>query len=143
MPLCEVRPSFPGQASLAAVLRGTPEEEAAPADDDGLAAVGGNMKLLARVCRLFVEQTPHLLQGLRDAINSGDAGTVAQKAHTLKGAVSNFGAADAVHAASEIERAGKEEAIDRAAELLPLLEAKLRDLEAKLENALEVLSAES
>ena len=50
--------------------------------------------------------------------------------------MSNFGAADAIHAASEVERAGKEEAIDRAAELLPLLEAKLRDLEAKLEGAL-------
>jgi signal transduction histidine kinase/CheY-like chemotaxis protein len=124
------------QPSLAAVLRGTAEEGTPPTDDDVLAAVGGNMKLLARVRAAFAEQTPRLLQGIRDAIGTRDATSIAQKAHTLKGAVSNFGAADAVHAAGEIERAGREEAIDRAAELLPLLEAKLRDLEAKLEAAL-------
>jgi HPt (histidine-containing phosphotransfer) domain-containing protein len=130
------------QQSLAAVLRGmSSEEEPAPEDDDLLAAVGGNMKLLARVRALFVEQTPRLLQGIREAINTRDAETIRQKAHTLKGAVANFGAAGAVHAASEIERAGKEEAIDRAAELLPLLEAKLRDLEEKLEAALSGAAA--
>jgi two-component system, sensor histidine kinase and response regulator len=88
----------------------------------------------------FAEQTPRLLQGIRDAIGSRDAISITQKAHTLKGAVSNFGAAAAVQAASEIEKAGKEEAIERAAELLPLLEAKLRDLEARLESALAVMS---
>ena len=35
---------------------------------------------------------------------------------------------------------GSEEEIDRVAELLPLLEAKLRDLEAKLEAALDAAS---
>jgi two-component system sensor histidine kinase/response regulator len=129
------------QASLAAVLRQTPEEQpAAPADHDVLAAVGGNMKLLARVRAAFAEQTPRLLQGIRDAINARDAAGITKNAHTLKGAVSNFAAADALHAAAEVERAGKEEAIDRAAELLPLLEAKLRDLEAKLEAALDAAS---
>jgi two-component system sensor histidine kinase/response regulator len=128
------------QQSLATVLRGTAEEETAPADDDVLAAVGGNMKLLARVRAAFAEQTPRLLQGIRDAIGTRDADAITRNAHTLKGAVSNFGAADAIHAASEIERAGTEEAIDRAAELLPLLEAKLRDLEAKLEAALDAAS---
>jgi signal transduction histidine kinase/CheY-like chemotaxis protein len=131
------------QASLAAVLRGTmPEEEPAAADENVLAAVGGNAKLLARVRAAYAEQTPRLVQGIRDAINSRDALSIAQKAHTLKGAVSNFGIADAVHAASEVERAGKENAIDRAAELLPLLEAKLRDLEAKLEAALALMTAD-
>jgi HPt (histidine-containing phosphotransfer) domain-containing protein len=129
------------QQSLAAVLRGMPpaEEEPPAQDDDLLAAVGGNMKLLARVRDAFAEQTPRLLQNIRDAIAARDATTITQKAHTLKGAVSNFGAADALHAASEIERAGKEQAVDRAAELLPLLEAKLRDLEARLDAALSAV----
>src|SRR5437763_1980900 len=83
--------------SLAAALRGTPaEEEPAAEDHDVLAAVGGNMKLLARVRALFVEQTPRLLQGIREAINTRDAETIRKKAHTLKGAVANFGAAAAV-----------------------------------------------
>ncbi|MEK6373525.1 MAG: ATP-binding protein [Acidobacteriota bacterium] len=121
------------QPALAAILRGA---EPPPLEDDFVAAVGGNMKLLARVRDAFVEQTPRLLQGIRDAIGIRDAKSIYEKAHTLKGAVSNFGVADAVQAAGEIERAGKEEAIDRAAELLPLLEAKLRDLEARLDEAL-------
>jgi two-component system sensor histidine kinase/response regulator len=121
------------QPALAAILRGA---EPPPADDDFLSAVGGNMKLLARVREAFVEQTPRLLQGIRDAIGVRDSKSIYEKAHTLKGAVSNFGVADAVQAAGEIERAGKENAIDRAAELLPLLEAKLRDLEARLDSIL-------
>jgi signal transduction histidine kinase/DNA-binding response OmpR family regulator len=121
------------QPALAAILRGA---EPAPPEDDFVVAVGGNMKLLARVRAAFVEQTPRLLQGIRDAIGVRDAKSIYEKAHTLKGAVSNFGVEDAVQAAGEIERAGKENAIDRAAELLPLLEAKLRDLEARLDEAL-------
>jgi signal transduction histidine kinase/CheY-like chemotaxis protein len=124
------------QASLAAVLHDTPEIVPAPPEDDVLAAVGGNMKLLARVRAAFAEQTPRLLQGIRDAIGSRDASAISRNAHTIKGAVSNFGATGAVNAASEVERAGKEEAIDRAAELLPILEAKLRDLEERLSAAL-------
>src|SRR5437764_2932801 len=51
--------------ALAAVLRGSspaPEEPAPPEEGDLLAAVGGNVKLLARVRDAFVEQTPRLLQ---------------------------------------------------------------------------------
>ena len=88
------------QMSLAAVLRGTvpPEEEPPAADQNVIAAVGGNMKLLARVRDAFAEQTPRLLQGIRDGINGRDAASIAQKAHTLRGAVSNFGAAEAMSA---------------------------------------------
>jgi HPt (histidine-containing phosphotransfer) domain-containing protein len=82
-------------------------------------------KSFNKFCRsgvAFAEQTPRLLQGVRDAINARDAAVITKNAHALKGAVSNF-------AAAEIEPA-KEEAFDGAAELL---EAKLRDLEAKLD----------
>src|SRR5262249_44312551 len=97
------------QEALAAVLRGAGEpESSAPAREDVLAAVGGNLKLLARVRAVYAEQTPRLLQGIRDAIGSRDAGVITKNAHTLNGAVSNFGATDAMNAASEVERAGKE-----------------------------------
>jgi signal transduction histidine kinase/DNA-binding response OmpR family regulator len=122
------------QPALAAILRGA-EPPPLP-EDDFVTAVGGNMKLLARVRDAFVEQTPRLLQGIRDAIGVRDGKSIYEKAHTLKGAVSNFGVAETVQAAAEIERAGKEEAIERAAELLPLLEAKLRDLEMRLDSIL-------
>jgi two-component system, sensor histidine kinase and response regulator len=122
------------QSALSAVLSGA-SGFSAPADDDILAAVGGNMKLLARVRDAFVEQTPRLLQGIRDAIRARDAKSLSDKAHTIKGAVSNFGFGDAVTTAAAMERAGRDGAIDRAAELLPLLEAKLRELEERLESA--------
>jgi len=132
-----VLPKPVSQPALAAVLRGAEAPASPPPDEpDILSAVGGNMKLLARVREAFVEQTPRLMQGIRDAIAARDAKSIYEKAHTMKGAVSNFGVAGAVQAASEIERAGRESAIDRAAELLPLLEAKVRDLEERLEEAL-------
>src|SRR5207244_12506131 len=58
------------QPALAAVLRGSAPEEQLPTDDDLVAAVGGNMKLLARVREAFAEQSPRLMQGILDAIGT-------------------------------------------------------------------------
>ena len=127
------------QTALAEVLRGSPQPPPLEwAGDEIMTAVGGNMTLLARVRDAFAEQTPRLLDGIRAAIARRDAAGIYQNAHTLKGAVSNFAVADAVSTALEVERAGTEAAFDRAAELLPLLEAKLRDLEERIDAALQV-----
>jgi HPt (histidine-containing phosphotransfer) domain-containing protein len=128
------------QATLGAMIREvTGLVTSAPAShpaDGILGAVGGNVRLLARVRDAFAVQTPRLMAALRDAIASRDADALYQTAHTLKGAISNFDVPAAIAATVQIERAGKAGDFDRASELLPELEVAIRELEEKIEAAL-------
>ncbi len=117
------------QNRLAAVLRGQSPE---PDGDTILEAVGGNVKLLARVRDAFVTQSPRLIDAMRDAIAQRNADVLHRSAHTLRGAISNFGIGAALDAAIELERAGKDADFSRAATLLPQLEVAVRELEERM-----------
>jgi signal transduction histidine kinase/DNA-binding response OmpR family regulator len=128
------------QAALGAMIRdvtGTvlSETPAGPADAI-LDAVGGNVRLLARVRDAFAMQTPRLLASVREAIAARDSEALCQAAHTLKGAISNFDVPDAAAATEQLERAGKTGDFDRAAALLPEFEAAIHELEERIEEAL-------
>jgi HPt (histidine-containing phosphotransfer) domain-containing protein len=101
-----------------------------------LDAVGGNVRLLARVRDAFATQTPRLLAALRDAIAARDGEALFQTAHTLKGAISNFDVPHAIAVSVQLERAGKVADFDTAGELLPELEAAIHQLEERIEAAL-------
>jgi two-component system, sensor histidine kinase and response regulator len=118
-------------ARLAAVISGATSEEPKVLD-----AVGGNVRLLARVRDAFVKQTPRLLAAIREAIDDRNPDAIARNAHTLKGAMSNFVGSDAQTLAAEIEQAGKDGNYVRAADLLPKLEAAADDLGKKIDAAL-------
>ncbi len=120
------------QNRLAAVLRGKSLEAAG---DTILEAVGGNVKLLTRVRDAFVSQAPRLLDAMRDAIEHRNANELYRNAHTLKGAISNFGMGEALEAAIEIERAGREAGFERAAQILPRLEEGVRELQERMSAA--------
>jgi CheY-like chemotaxis protein len=121
------------QNRLAAVLRGQSPE---PDGDTVLEAVGGNVKLLARVRDAFITQSPRLIDSMRDAIAQRNSDTLYRSAHTLKGAISNFGIGEALDAAIQIERAGRDADFGRAATILPTLEAAVRELEERMSAAL-------
>ena len=121
------------QNRLAAVLRGQSPE---PESDAIMEAVGGNVKLLARVRDAFTSQSPRLIATMRDAIEHGNADELYRSAHTLKGAISNFGMGEALDAAIQIERAGREGDFTAAATLLPQLETSVRELEERMSAAL-------
>jgi two-component system, sensor histidine kinase and response regulator len=121
------------QNRLAAVLRGQSPE----ADGDTiLEAVGGNVKLLARVRDAFTSQSPRLMDSMREAIAQRNHDELYRSAHTLKGAISNFGMGEALDAAIQIERAGREADFSRAAALLPSLEVAVHELEDRMSAAL-------
>ena len=129
------------QASLGAIIREVtgvmlPTAPSSSPAHAILDAVGGNVRLLARVRDAFALQTPRLLTALRDAIAARDGEALFQTAHTLKGAISNFDVPEAIAAAIELERAGKASDFIRAEELLPELEAAIHDLEEQIEAAL-------
>jgi signal transduction histidine kinase/CheY-like chemotaxis protein len=126
------------QNRLAAVLRGqSPEPEA----DTIMEAVGGNVKLLARVRDAFTSQSPRLIATMREAVAERNSDELYRAAHTLKGAISNFGMGEALEAAIQIERAGRDADFKSAETLLPSLESAVHELEERMSTALAAADA--
>jgi CheY-like chemotaxis protein len=69
--------------------------------------VEGDRALLKEIVNLFLEDTPKLLNELRSAIDESDTRKIERAAHTLKGALGNFGVARAVELARDMEKAGR------------------------------------
>jgi HPt (histidine-containing phosphotransfer) domain-containing protein len=87
--------------------------------------VGGDARALAEVARIFLADAPRRLGEIRRAIAKRDARALRAAAHTLKGAVANFGAQGAVEAALELQKIGDAGELDEAPLVLERLEAEL------------------
>jgi CheY-like chemotaxis protein len=99
-------------------------------------AVGGNLKLLARVSDAFARQTPMLLAQMRAAIERRDAEALHKSAHTVKGAVSNFDGDPSLDLALMLEAAARAGDFARAANLVARLETALAALERRITAAM-------
>ena len=69
--------------------------------------VGGDASLLQEVAQLFLEDYPNSLSAIETAIQSGDSKALERAAHTLKGAVANFGVDPVVQSALALEMSGR------------------------------------
>jgi HPt (histidine-containing phosphotransfer) domain-containing protein len=61
-----------------------------------LARYEGDKEMLREVAQLFVDDSPQVLEAVRAAVASRDPKAIHRTAHTLKGTVSNFLAAEDV-----------------------------------------------
>jgi len=104
-----------------------------------LEGVGGNRRLLQKLAKLFLADLPKLAARIQTALASRDGEELAKAAHALKGSVGNFGAAQAVEAASEIERHGRSGVLSAAQDAWARLDSEL----VVVRNELERLSAPS
>ena len=95
--------------------------------------VDGDLEFLQELAELFFESSEELLSELHTAIASGDAETVGTTAHTLKGALENFGAMRAFNLALELEKMGKSGMLDQAKTVSAKLEAELQDVKSQIE----------
>jgi two-component system, sensor histidine kinase and response regulator len=91
--------------------------------------------LMAEVAELFLDSAPGLLAHVREAIARGDAPGLERAVHALRGAASNFGAADTVAAAARLEAMG------RGGELTGA-DAAYADLERAITRLLGALAAQ-
>ncbi len=98
-------------------------------------AVGGNVRLLARVSAAFAKQTPELLLAMREAIAGRDGDALYRAAHTMKGAVSNFGVDPSLDLSIMIEEAAKQGDYPRASALVTRLDAAVAALERRISAA--------
>jgi HPt (histidine-containing phosphotransfer) domain-containing protein len=87
------------------------EERAMPEDFDRTAALehcGGDAQLLGELISMFLVEIPGWMANLSEGLASGNAEKVKRTAHTIKGAVSTFGARPAQAAALRLETIGKQ-----------------------------------
>jgi HPt (histidine-containing phosphotransfer) domain-containing protein len=86
--------------------------------------------ILADLIQDFFEELPAMMSPIKSSIDSSDASQLQISAHTLKGSVSNFFAADCVEHAYFLEKMGREGSIDGSS---------ASDAYTKLESSLKVL----
>ena len=101
-----------------------------------LERVGGDHSLMRELTEIFLEEYPRLLVGIRSAVEARDANCIERAAHSLKGAVANFGAAGALQAALAMELVGREGRMSAAPDALRYLEAEFQLLEPALHELL-------
>lgn len=97
----------------------------------------GDESLVNEVLDLFRKESASLLGDVRTAVGAKDALSVKKAAHRLKGALVSLGAAPAVAAARELEKAGGDNAPARFEPGFQVLEAEM----ARLMSAISVAHA--
>jgi len=102
----------------------------------GLAALfGGDTKLLRRVVGIFLDDCPHMVTKIKKAITAQDPEALANAAHGFRGAVNNFGAAEIVEMARELETKGRQGDLNGADEIWRRLERAIPVLAESLRAA--------
>jgi len=94
--------------------------------------VGGDQELLEEVAQLFLDDYPNSISEIEKALAVGDPRGVERGAHTLKGAVSNFGADSVVESALALELAGRKGDLSTAPEQFIRLNTCLNALHEEL-----------
>jgi two-component system, sensor histidine kinase and response regulator len=95
---------------------------------EALDRIGGDEELLCDLCRIFLEESPRLLEKLRQAIAEQDAEAVMRAAHSLKGEAGYLGAHATTQAARQLEEIGRLKDLSQAPALLAVLERELDGL---------------
>ena len=97
-----------------------------------LGRVQNDLVFLKEIIQLFAAESSSLLNEVRQSIQRSDAALLERSAHTLKGAVANFGAKPAFEAAYRLEVMGQQSKFARAAEACIELEKEIGRLNQAL-----------
>jgi PAS domain S-box-containing protein len=103
-----------------------------------LERVGGDTQLLRELAGVFLAECPQWLSEIRGAINTRDPLKLKRAAHTLKGAVGTFGAAEAFEASLRLEKMSSLGELSQVEDAWCALQQAL----ARLQPALEALGQE-
>jgi HPt (histidine-containing phosphotransfer) domain-containing protein len=101
---------------------------------EALRRVAGDEELLQDLCRIFLEQSPALMERLRLAVAEGDQEAVTRAAHSLKGETSCLVASNAALLARQLEEMGRDRNLSRAVQTFKLLDQEIADLRVALQN---------
>jgi two-component system sensor histidine kinase/response regulator len=130
----DVEKTLSGLSSAQPVSAPSPSGKILWGKAEALERLGGDEDLLRELCQIFLEESPKLVQKLREAIADADPEAVIRAAHSLKGELGYLGAPGAAQAARELEEMGHKKNLSRATELLTLLERELTGLHLALKD---------
>jgi two-component system sensor histidine kinase/response regulator len=102
---------------------------------EALERLSGDKDLLRELCEIFLEESPKLLQRLRQALAESNANAVMRAAHSLKGELGYLGAAGACQAARALEDMGRDQNFSRVPEMLVVLERELAGLHLAMKDS--------
>jgi two-component system, sensor histidine kinase and response regulator len=105
--------------------------------------LGNDEQLFQEMIRILREDAPRRFQELDAGWRSGDLAIVHRAAHSLKGLVSNFGAARAQAAALRLEQAAKHDDRDGIPDKIAELHSEVQSLLLNLEPMAAARSATS
>ena len=101
-------------------------------DKELLERVDNDWDFLGDTVRMLADDGPNLLSDIRRCVEAADAPGVGRVAHTLKGMISNFCAAEAQSGALAVEQIGKSGDLAGVGPALEKLENQLNALIADL-----------
>ncbi len=132
---------LPGAAALSESRRSPSAPAQAPVlDPDHLSSLRAmaeysGQDLLPELTELFARDTPSQLAALERALAEGDASTLGQVAHTLKGTAGGLGATDAMTVCGRMEALAANGELDRAGTLLAEVRRQVERAGRALEEA--------
>ena len=96
--------------------------------------------ILCQIINNYLEDAPQLLQGIRDAIEAGDAQALQQSAHTLRSSSANLGAIHLSNVCKELELMGRNGTTTDAPERMAQVEVECEKVKVALQLELEQIS---
>jgi HPt (histidine-containing phosphotransfer) domain-containing protein len=90
--------------------------------------LAGDEALAREMVTLFIDECPHMLGAVHDALAAGSPDAVRRAAHALKGAAANFTPDGPTSTARRLELTAAEGRLDEAASLIDRLDHELDDL---------------
>lgn len=97
-----------------------------------LKSVGGNEQLLAELVTIFLDELPRRLDAVRHAVSRGDTEESRRIAHSLKGALTMLGAAEARALARQVEGLSDARQLKAATDLIESFRLELERVAAFL-----------
>jgi len=97
----------------------------------------GNEDLFQEIAGMFIESCSDFIAKIKEGIAGNDAGIIEREAHSLKGAVGNFGAKEAFEVAYRLEKLVKEGEMATVEEELSNLERALNELTSEMKIVLQ------
>ncbi|MHC4973769.1 MAG: response regulator [Planctomycetota bacterium] len=99
-----------------------------------LHSLAGRASLLQTAVAAFVDEELALRRDLSDAVERGDAESLARAAHTMRGSLSYFGVRRPIELADRLEKMGRDRELGDALDTLRQLETELERLVPHLES---------
>ena len=102
----------------------------------------GSEDLFREIAGMFIESASDYIARIKEGITGNDAGLLEREAHSLKGAVGNFGAKEVYEAAYCLEKLGKEGKMTTAPEALSNLESAVTGFLSEMNIVLQEIQNE-